>query len=112
VNDLYIVFGAANSKGLVALPRRGAGEQGHGRSEVMTTGSCEACEERERAGPEGAAVRKMFDGLQKLDSQHIGGESRTDFAYYVCQRCGREWTEIVDSGFGGHGHYLHPGRAR
>lgn len=72
--------------------------------------SCEACDRREEVGP--AFRTDMLDGLEKVGHQHVPGKSKTDYTDYVCQVCGREWTYVEDSGFGGHATFLHTGRMR
>lgn len=73
---------------------------------------CERCQWRKDVASERVSVRDRAEGLNKVGAEHVPGRSRTDYTDWVCPDCGQEWTEIEDSGYGGHGRFLHPGRMR
>ncbi len=53
---------------------------------------CDACESKR---PHSALVsigEKVF----------VPGESRTEYTFFQCSRCGHVWQHIEDSGLGGH----------
>ena len=72
---------------------------------------CDACRKRDESGP-AHNITERLDGLNKVGTEHLGGKGKTDYTDWLCPDCGREWTETRDSGLGGHGHFLHPGRIR
>lgn len=83
--------------------------EGESTLQKLIENACDACVERAESGP-AHDVKARRAGLEKTGSEHIPGDSSTDYTYWVCPECGQEWTEIVDSGKGGHGRFLHIGR--
>ncbi len=70
---------------------------------------CESCEPRLEIGP---ALRKTGNLLRVGEREYYGGRARTEYQVYECLDCGKTWTEVEDSGLGGHGWFLHVGYVR
>lgn len=67
----------------------------------------EPCRKCQDSLSQGAADRKS-DYLKQIGEPiRYGSKSITTNYFYQCPECGQLWQEIVDSGFGGHGRFLH-----
>lgn len=81
--------------------------------EKLEPNACDQCKWRDEARKQSIQmVNAILKGLTKVGRKHFGGKSKTDYTDWVCPDCGQEWTEIEDSGFGGHAWFFRIGRMR
>lgn len=71
----------------------------------------EPCKKCQDLLSQGTADRK-YDYLKQIGEpirygKRLGSKSITTNNFYQCPECGQLWQEIIDSGFGGHGRFLH-----
>lgn len=69
---------------------------------------CQKCKELLKLGEanrQATHLRQVGEPIRY--GKRLGTNMITTNYFYQCPGCGQLWQEIVDSGFGGHGRYLH-----
>lgn len=70
-------------------------------------GMCPECEARLEIGPAFRELGKLVPIGEPVMYRTSKPVMRTEYQHYQCSICGETWCRVEDSGFGGHGWFLH-----